>query len=89
MICLLCQSAAVADGLCVPCGAKAWVANARLTNKAEDLAALDETNPLDAERLKARSEIRNIGDALAFEHALIFAKKTKEARQTRERASDT
>jgi len=89
MNCLLCQSTAIADCLCVPCGAKAWVANARLTNKAEDLAALDETNPLDAERLKARDEIKDIGNALAFEHSLIFAKKTKEARKAQEWAGDT
>jgi hypothetical protein len=27
MKCLLCENAAVADGLCVPCGAKLWAAN--------------------------------------------------------------
>ena len=89
MNCILCPSIAIADGLCVPCGAKAWVANARLTNKAQDLAALDEANPLDAERLKARAEIKDIGNALAFEHSLIFAKKTKEARKAQEWAGDT
>ena len=81
MICLLCPSVAVTDGLCVPCGAKAWVANARLANKAEDLAALDTANSLDVERLKARDEIKDIGNALAFEHSLIFAKKTKKTQE--------
>lgn len=89
MNCILCPSTAVADGLCVPCGAKAWVANARLTNKAEDLATLDKANSLDAERLKACDEIKDIGNALAFEHSLIFAKKTKEARKAQELAGDT
>ncbi len=77
MNCLLCPAAAVADGLCVQCGAKAWVANARLTNKPERLAALDQTNPLDAERMQARNEIQNIGDALAFELVLITARAKK------------
>ena len=36
------------------------------------------------ERLKARDEIKDIGNALAFEHSLIFAKKTKEARKAQE-----
>ena len=81
MICLLCPSIAVVDSLCVPCGAKAWVANARLANKAEDLASLDDTDPLDTERLKARDEIKDIGNALAFEHSLIFAKKTKKTQE--------
>ena len=81
MNCLLCPSVAVTDGLCVPCGAKAWVANARLANKAEDLAALDTANSLDVERLKARDEIKDIGNALAFEHSLIFAKKTKKTQE--------
>lgn len=81
MNCLLCPSVAVTDGLCVPCGAKAWVANARLGNKPEKLAALDTANSLDVERLKARDEIKDIGNALAFEHSLIFAKKTKKTQE--------
>lgn len=74
MKCLTCESIAVADCLCVPCGAKAWVANARLANKTETLSALDEHNPFDAERLKARAEIKTIGEARAFEHNLVTAR---------------
>lgn len=72
--CLLCPAVVVADSLCVPCGAKLWVCDARFSNRLDLINALDGNNALDRARLAASVEIANLGDAMAFDHALFVAR---------------
>lgn len=80
MICLLCSSPAVADGLCVPCGAKLSVAKWVLKGASRDW--IRRTTGGTIELIHASAGIDTSAKALAFLDRL------EAARAERKRAED-
>jgi hypothetical protein len=84
--CLLCPSPVVADGLCVPCGAKKWAARFWISDPgAATLAArhaaskVDASPPAEWYRTKALQALPTQVAALAFLARLEAARKAREA----------
>jgi hypothetical protein len=81
--CLLCPSPVVADGLCVPCGAKKWAAGARSSYPEAARAALIEHDlghcKMPDARASALRELRTFADADAFLGQLHAARKARAA----------
>lgn len=70
--CLLCPSPAVADGLCVPCGAKKWAADLRV-NRPIVARMMSSWKP----RADALREIATLESAHAFLDKLDAARKAR------------
>lgn len=77
MKCLLCDFAAVAECLCVPCGANLWAA--QVTDLMEVASAL--SAPEQQERARALREMRVPTNRAAFIAALDDARAMKRARE--------
>lgn len=83
--CLLCPSPAVADSLCVPCGARLWAARVRAEPcRLPDLLALFEEGQAGDERSKALVEISTAQAGQAF-LAHLKAKRAERAAKEGER----
>jgi hypothetical protein len=88
MTCLLCASPAVADLLCVPCGAKLWAA--KLFTEDPSKAAAIRREPWKWKLLRGNPERAHALDMMTLQEALdtqtrLEAKKTERAAKEGER----
>lgn len=85
MNCILCPSTAVADGLCVPCGAKLWAARLWATRpKTARMCAHDGAmTDADPERVKAIRAMYTMEHAKAFIRCLEAARAKLDAKNAK------